>query len=155
VIYFDFYSPKSSPDLWTWSIFKRLYDLCHRGEGDPGLQPGVGPRRTEGRGPNPVPTLGHPGLQARVDPSSTLITYSSSTAVRSALILAGFYVGYGVQTAAKFETTIASTCRDSITSPLGQSWIQHLKRSGRPLPLDFSFRSRDLAIEEIERRVLS
>jgi hypothetical protein len=47
-------------------ILRGLYFL-DRGEGDPGLQPGVGPRRTEGRGPNPVPTFGYPGLQARVD----------------------------------------------------------------------------------------
>jgi hypothetical protein len=60
---------KNFPDR-LWFRFPLEFEHLisdHRGEGDPGLQPGVGPRRTEGRGPNPVPTLGHPGLQARVD----------------------------------------------------------------------------------------
>jgi hypothetical protein len=39
----------------------------HRAEGDLGIYAGVGPLRTEGRGPNLAPTFSHPGLQSRVD----------------------------------------------------------------------------------------
>lgn len=65
-----------------------------------------------------------------------VLTYSSSTAVRAALLLAGFHVGYGISTGKKKDTTIASTCRADINRPLGPEWIQRWRRSTNPLPKD-------------------
>ena len=117
LIYFDFYSPKSSPDLWNYETFRRLYDA-------------TAPRR-----------------QARL--TSTLLTYTSSTAVRSAMILAGFKVGYGIQTPSKLETTVASTCSAELVAPLGQKWVEHLKRSSKPLPLDHKYSTESEAIAAV------
>ncbi len=64
-----------NPEMGTFSSIQVGVQLAqtafpnqsHRSEGNPGLQAGVGPRWTEGRGANPVPTDRHPDLQVRVD----------------------------------------------------------------------------------------
>jgi queuine tRNA-ribosyltransferase len=66
-----------------------------------------------------------------------LITYTASTAVRAALMLSGFYVGRGVSTPGKKETTLASTRLSSLQESLSQSWIEHWQRSSKPLPPDY------------------
>jgi queuine tRNA-ribosyltransferase len=116
LIYFDFYSPKSSPELWNYETFSRLY------------------KATESR------------RKAKL--TSTLLTYTSSTPARSAMILAGFKVGYGIQTSKKLETTIACTSKNELTVPLGQEWVEHLKRSSKPLPSDHPY---DTPLEAIEK----
>lgn len=65
-----------------------------------------------------------------------LYTYCSATAARTALLLAGFYVGHGVSTPGKKDTTAASTIRSCLLRPLAEEWILHLQRSGKPLPGD-------------------
>jgi len=80
-----------------------------------------------------------------------ILTYSSSTAVRAALLLAGFHVGYGISTGKKRETTVASTRRSDINKPLGSEWIQHWRRSKNPLPKD----CQELSLEEVEKSILS
>jgi len=117
LIYFDFYSPKSSPQLWSYKVFRQLYEI-------------TAPRRQQNQ-------------------NTTLLTYSSSTAVRSAMILAGFQVGYGIQTAAKFETTQATTCSKNLSAPLGEKWIHHLKRSSKPVPTDHKYATQSAAITEV------
>ena len=67
---------------------------------------------------------------------TTLLTYSSSTAARTALLLAGFHVGHGTSTSHKKETTVASTLIPQLKSPLGMEWLEHWKRSSHPLPPD-------------------
>lgn len=101
LIYYDFYSPRSCPELWTRRAFKDLYRFC------------VGSGK-----------------------STTLYTYSSATSVRTALLLAGFYVGYGVSTQSKRETTVASLELNGLTRPLGDLWLEHWLRSSKPLPPD-------------------
>ena len=71
---------------------------------------------------------------ARADTPMDLYTYSAATPVRLALLLAGFFVGYGTPTSAKAETTVASTYLERIAKPLGAEWISKLKRSGRAVP---------------------
>ncbi|MFZ9594698.1 MAG: MnmC family methyltransferase [Bdellovibrionia bacterium] len=93
-------------------------------------------------------------LQTHSPFPTELITYSCATAVRSALILAGFYVGAGVKTPAKKETTVASTSAQGLTQPLDPSWVEHLKRSSKPLPLDHGFKTEDQAILKIKERLL-
>ena len=67
-----------------------------------------------------------------------LYTYSASTAVRSALLAAGFHVARGVSTGPKQETTIAWTGgTDAMPSELdflGHEWLQRRARSGSPYP---------------------
>ncbi len=67
--------------------------------------------------------------------SVELFTYSASTAVRSALLSAGFYVAGGVGTGPKKETTIALTqpLSDKHTL-LGSDWFARWNRSGAKFP---------------------
>ena len=102
LIYFDLYSPKRCPHLWSVQTFRRLYQktLIRQDQGQ----------------------------------STLLITYSASTAVRAALILSGFYVGYGVATSDKRDTTVASTHSAELASPLGAPWLEKWRRSSKPYP---------------------
>ncbi len=71
-----------------------------------------------------------------------LFTYTCSTAVRSALLAAGFYVARGRSTGAKVETTIALTPEAAVTDPqpdlLGAAWLEKWGRSGARFPLGVS-----------------
>lgn len=58
-----------------------------------------------------------------------LATYSRSTAVRVALLLAGFWVGAGRGTATKEETTVASNQREGVSVPLDGRWLERARRS--------------------------
>jgi queuine tRNA-ribosyltransferase len=123
LIYFDLYSPKVSPELWSLDSF----ELC---------------------------------FQAAVthsDPSreTKLITYCSATSVRSALLLAGFHVGIGVSTPAKRDTTLASTNLSSLNQPLDSRWIEHLKRSAKPFPLDCLNIDHKILYSRIEKMLYS
>ncbi len=108
LIFFDLYSPKSLPELWSYQTFQLLAEKSHHPQ-------------------NP--------LELR---ETRLITYSASTAVRTALLLNGFYVGKGQPTAGKKETTLASTRRKSLTNPLSKDWLDHWQRSSQPLPRDLA-----------------
>lgn len=67
---------------------------------------------------------------------TTLYTYSIATPIRSAMLLAGFFVGYGLSTGLKKETTQASTKFDVLTEPLGDRWYLRWQRSHKQLPTD-------------------
>lgn len=64
----------------------------------------------------------------------TLVTYSASTAVRAALLAAGFNVGYGVGTGPKQTTTIATVGIVSGIRYLGAEWLKRWRRSSNPIP---------------------
>jgi queuine tRNA-ribosyltransferase len=72
--------------------------------------------------------------------STELYTYSASTAVRGALLAAGFFVAQGIGTGPKSDTTIAFTSvsgsQDHPLSPrlLGQSWLMRWRRSDAKFP---------------------
>ena len=66
---------------------------------------------------------------------SELFTYSNSTAVRAALLLAGFFVAPGASTGPKAETTIAVAGR-SARALLGADWLGRWERSTAPLPAE-------------------
>jgi queuine tRNA-ribosyltransferase len=80
-----------------------------------------------------------------------LFTYSSSTAVRSTLLAAGFYVSQGAPTGPKGSTTIASTeAALAWRKPqlLGREWFEKWERSDAQKPLsksseDFTHRIRN------------
>lgn len=64
-----------------------------------------------------------------------LPTYSRSTMLRVALLLAGFFVGAGQATGIKEETTIAANHRDRIATPLDGRWLERARRSRSAEPL--------------------
>lgn len=74
---------------------------------------------------------------------SLLITYASSKAVRSAMLLAGYFVGDGATTKMKHETTVASRDFCALTKPLQREWIDRLEKSAKPFPLDWTNRQNE------------
>jgi queuine tRNA-ribosyltransferase len=72
--------------------------------------------------------------------ATELYTYSASTAVRAALLSAGFFVAQGVGTGPKTETTIAFNRAESVAQHplppnlLGQRWLARWRRSDAKFP---------------------
>ena len=75
-------------------------------------------------------------LAARCAPGATLFTYSTATATRSALLLAGFVVGRGDASGPKEETTAAAIPPALPARPLDARWLARLARSSAPFPPD-------------------
>ena len=74
-----------------------------------------------------VRALAHPdGMQ--------LVTYSSATPTRVSLLLAGYFVGAGVSTGMRGETTIASTKLELLRQPLQHRWLKRWERSSARSP---------------------
>jgi queuine tRNA-ribosyltransferase len=74
---------------------------------------------------------------------SALFTYTTSTAIRAALLWAGFYVARGAPTGPKAETTVACTHPDCLSvagaphAPLLDGrWLERWERSGARYPAD-------------------
>jgi queuine tRNA-ribosyltransferase len=72
--------------------------------------------------------------------SAELYTYSAATAARVALLSAGFFVGEGVGTGPKSETTIAFTRAEAARAHpgaprlLGGDWLARWRRSSSQIP---------------------
>ena len=64
----------------------------------------------------------------------TLFTYSAATPTRVALLLSGFYVGTGIASGMKKETTVAATRRDLLELPLDARWLARWERSTAQAP---------------------
>jgi queuine tRNA-ribosyltransferase len=75
-------------------------------------------------------------VRARAGPRATLFTYSTATATRSGLLLAGFFVGAGDPSGPKEETTAAAADPGDLLRPLDGSWLRRLERSSAPFPPD-------------------
>jgi queuine tRNA-ribosyltransferase len=103
LIFYDPFSYKTDPALWTSAIFLRIFKRC-------------------------------------LPKSAELYTYSASTAVRVALLAAGFFVAEGVGTGPKLDTTIAFTrakgAEDHPLPPrlLGREWLVRWRRSDSKFP---------------------
>jgi queuine tRNA-ribosyltransferase len=70
-------------------------------------------------------------------PGATVHTYSGATATRSAMLLAGFAVGYGDAAGDKQKhTTIAAVSVSDLQRPLDQRWLERLSRSSSAWPAD-------------------
>jgi queuine tRNA-ribosyltransferase len=67
---------------------------------------------------------------------STVHTYSGATAVRSALLLAGFRVGVGEKIAEGKQATVAALDPARLAQPLDARWLERLGRSSAPFPSD-------------------
>jgi queuine tRNA-ribosyltransferase len=98
VVFWDPFSPRANPTLWTYSAFQALYGRCRQ--------------------------------------DVSVHTYSGATAVRSALLLAGFAVGEGEPSAAAKRTTCAARDARNLARPLDRRWFERLIRSSAPLPSD-------------------
>jgi queuine tRNA-ribosyltransferase len=98
LVFWDPFSPKANPSLWTVGAFSSAFARC-------------GPR-------------------------AGLYTYSTATATRTALLLAGFAVGVGDPSGPKEETTAAATDPALLARPLDRRWLARLERSSAPFPPD-------------------
>jgi queuine tRNA-ribosyltransferase len=98
LVFWDPFSPKANPELWTVAAFA--------------------------------------ALRARCAPGCTLFTYSTATATRSALLLAGFHVGVGDPSGPKEETTAAALPPAAPERPLDARWLARLARSSAAWPAD-------------------
>lgn len=98
VVFWDPFSPRANPTLWTMEAFAAVRRLCR--------------------------------------PGATLHTYSAATATRSALLLAGFAVGWGEATGEGKQTTTAAMSADDLERPLDPRWLARLARSSAPFPPD-------------------
>lgn len=96
LVFYDPYSSKKNPEMWTQSCFEKLYEAC--------------------------------------SDDVLFLNYSRSTAVRGALLAAGFYVGYGGATGAKESTTQAARTLKALEQPLGDRWLRRWERSHCPYP---------------------
>jgi tRNA U34 5-methylaminomethyl-2-thiouridine-forming methyltransferase MnmC len=76
-------------------------------------------------------------LFGMLDPSRpcALATYSRSTMVRVALLLAGFFVGRGHPTGFKEATTAAANVMELLDEPLDRAWLQSAQKSHSAEPL--------------------
>jgi len=98
IVFWDPFSPKANPGLWTLAAFS--------------------------------------ALRARCGERGAVYTYSTATATRSALLLAGFFVGAGDPSGPKQETTAAATDPSLLARPLDGRWLARLARSSAPFPPD-------------------
>ena len=86
-----------------------------------------------------------------------LFTYSASTAVRTALLAAGFFVGVGAPTGSRPETTLALTPRAVRRATargrtlLDERWLGRWRRSHAPFPSDVGVEDEAPIRERIER----
>jgi len=63
------------------------------------------------------------------DEGGLVVTYSSATPTRVSFLLAGFFVGQGVSTGTRAETTNAATQIENLETPLGERWLKRWERS--------------------------
>jgi queuine tRNA-ribosyltransferase len=74
--------------------------------------------------------------RARAADGAALFTYSTATATRAALLLAGWHVGVGDPSGPKDATTAAATDPSLLARPLDGRWLARLERSSAPFPPD-------------------
>nr|WP_276603067.1 MnmC family methyltransferase [Nannocystis pusilla] len=98
VVFWDPFSPRANPELWSVAAFTTLRGRCRAG--------------------------------------ATVHTYSGATAVRSALLLAGFFVGVGEPTGAHKAATCAAVDPADLEHPLDRRWLARLARSTAAFPAD-------------------
>ena len=112
LIYYDLYSPKVAPELWSYKTFRAIYSVLNSA--------------------------------SSLNGSPLLITYCSSTAVRTGMLLAGFCVGHGESTTQKKDTTLASLDKNKIARHLDKEWLNKWKRSSRALPFECEFKKEEV-----------
>lgn len=97
VVFWDPYSPRTNPALWTEQAFAAARRVCRDG--------------------------------------ATLHTYGAATATRSALLLAGFHVGFGPALGKKQRhATLAATRLGDLARPLDRAWLASFPRGANDDP---------------------
>lgn len=71
-------------------------------------------------------------VRAKCALDGILLTYSRATPIRVGLLMAGFFVGMGIATGEKDETTQASLRLSDLENPLGPAWLGKWQRSHSP-----------------------
>lgn len=98
VVFWDPFSPRANPALWTVAAFTALRRVCREG--------------------------------------ATVHTYSGATAVRTALLLAGFAVGLGDVLQGGRQATVAAARLADLAAPLDRRWLDRVSRSSAPFASD-------------------
>ena len=98
VVFWDPFSPRANPELWTLAAFTALRRLCRSG--------------------------------------ATVHTYSGATAVRTAMLLAGFAVGIRDDVGEGKQNTCAATDIRQLDRPLDARFLDRLTRSSAAFPVD-------------------
>jgi tRNA U34 5-methylaminomethyl-2-thiouridine-forming methyltransferase MnmC len=65
-------------------------------------------------------------------PEAKIITYASATCVRAVLLAAGFYVGLGIPSGRKKNSTMGATKLDALEEPLPPKWKGTFLNSHKP-----------------------
>jgi queuine tRNA-ribosyltransferase len=81
-------------------------------------------------------TAAFASMRTQAAARATLFTYSASTAVRVAMLLAGWAVGIGDAIGDKRQTTAAAVAVEDLARPLPAAWLKRLHQPGAPMPLD-------------------
>jgi hypothetical protein len=68
-------------------------------------------------------------------PNCMMTNYTRSTSVRVTMLLAGWFVGTGVPTGEKEETTIAANRPGLLEKPLDHAWLSRVRSSTNAAPL--------------------
>lgn len=68
-------------------------------------------------------------------PDCMMTNYTRSTSVRVTMALAGWFVGVGVPTGEKEETTVASNRLSLLENPLDASWLSRVRASTNSSPM--------------------
>lgn len=77
-----------------------------------------------------------------------LTNYTRSTSARVTMLMAGWFVGRGVPTGEKEETTVAANHMDLLKAPLDAAWLCRVRSSTNSSPL----RGRDYGRDPISRK---
>lgn len=73
-----------------------------------------------------------------VDGGTMLYTYSQATPVRVAILAGGFFVGQGLASGPKEQTTVAATNLNDLEHPLDAEWFSRWEKSHVQTPTDLS-----------------
>jgi hypothetical protein len=73
--------------------------------------------------------LSHPQVPCLVT------TYTRSTSIRAAMLLAGWFVGVGIPTGEKTETTIGANRVELLERPLDGRWLERARKSTNAAPI--------------------
>ena len=86
-------------------------------------------------------------IRRRVTGDCTLTSYSRSTAVRTTLLLARWFVGRGGATGEKDETTVAASRLGLLATPLKVNWLERVRRSTAAGPLTNEMNSKCTSVQ--------
>jgi queuine tRNA-ribosyltransferase len=139
IIFYDPYSTKTCRDFWCVETLERIREHCEDREAVANAAS--------------LANLGGAVANAAIEPATELFTYSTSTAVRSSLLAAGFFVSQGQATGPKGQTTVALTSGALAWrshSLLGAEWLRKWERSEARWPLSLTGENQQEYLERVK-----